>query len=90
MMTRKELDLWVGIFAVIGIGAMTCASATPGDATTTSAQKRAKTDPMYPSVKDERRPRNRGATWRGRLLRALVRREACPGETVSVCLEPRP
>src|SRR5712692_4204296 len=22
MMTRKELDLWVGIFAVIGIGAM--------------------------------------------------------------------
>jgi len=22
MMTRKELDLWVGIFAVVGIGAM--------------------------------------------------------------------
>jgi phospholipid/cholesterol/gamma-HCH transport system substrate-binding protein len=22
MMTRKELDLWVGIFAVIGIGAL--------------------------------------------------------------------
>ena len=22
MMTRKELDLWVGIFAVVGIGAI--------------------------------------------------------------------